>query len=109
VAPRDLALSRPSPRGKKNSRGAPRLRQIKRGNSSLTQVRHPVIEHVRTVANWDGRETRGKGPASNRRQPTQTMASMPFPRERVLGGFISFEAIGLLSRGVARHPLTESN
>jgi hypothetical protein len=43
VAPRDLALSRPSPRGKKNSRGAPRLRQIERANSALTQVRHAVM------------------------------------------------------------------
>ena len=50
MAPRDLALSRPSPRGKKNSRGAPRLRQIKRGNSSLSLVRHGVIERVRIVA-----------------------------------------------------------
>jgi len=49
MAPRDLALSRPSPRGKKNSRGAPRLRQIERANSSLTLVRHGVIERVRTV------------------------------------------------------------
>jgi hypothetical protein len=50
VAPRDLPLSRPSPRGKKNSRGAPRLRQIERGNLPLTQVRRDVIKRVRTVA-----------------------------------------------------------
>jgi hypothetical protein len=49
VAPRDLALSRPSPRGKKNSRGAPRLRQIESGNFLLAQVRRCVIKRVRDV------------------------------------------------------------
>jgi hypothetical protein len=50
VAPRDLALSCPSPRGKKNSRGAPRLRQIDRGNLSLTQVRPDVTGSAHAVA-----------------------------------------------------------
>jgi len=82
MAPRDLALSRPSPRGKKNSRGAPRLRQIERGNSSLTLVRHGVTEYVHTVADWDGRETHGKGPASKRRESARTNGERAIPRER---------------------------
>ena len=49
VAPLDLALSRPSPRGKKNSRGAPRLRQIDRGNFSLAQVRRIVAKRTQPV------------------------------------------------------------
>ena len=64
VAPRDLALSRPSPRGKKNSRGAPRLRQIKHGNSSLILARQDVIKRVRTVVAWPGRRTSGESAAS---------------------------------------------
>jgi hypothetical protein len=66
MAPRDLALSRPSPRGKKNSRGALRLRQIKRDNFSLTQVRHDVIEPVHTVATGQAPGDAGKSPASKR-------------------------------------------
>ena len=66
MAPRDLALSRPSPRGKKNSRGAPRLRQIERANSSLSQVRHDVIERVRTVAVQRALVNVWQSPASKR-------------------------------------------
>jgi hypothetical protein len=82
MAPRDLALPRPSPRGKKNSRGAPRLRQIERGNSSFTQVRQGVIARVHTVATGADRKTRGGGLASKHAQLVQTMARTPFPRER---------------------------
>jgi hypothetical protein len=75
VAPRDLPLSRPSPRGKKNSRGAPRLRQIERGNLSLTQVRRDVSVSAQTVAVGRSGETRGEGPASKRGRSAQTMGS----------------------------------
>src|SRR5579863_3963562 len=49
VAPRDLPLSRPSPRGKMNSRGAGALRQIESSNSLLTQVRRRVTDRARRV------------------------------------------------------------
>ena len=65
MAPRDLALPHPSPRGKKNSRGAPRLRQIKRSNSSLTLVRHTVIKRVPTVRSQPGREKADKAQLAN--------------------------------------------
>ena len=91
MAPRDLALSRPSPRGKKNSRGAPRLRQIESRYSSLTQVRRVVIERVRLVSNWRVLGSTDKIPANKRdsqRTPGPGRLSArfrAFPREREPG------------------------
>ena len=83
MAPRDLALSRPSPRGKKNSRGALCLRQIERGNSSLTQVRHDVIELLHTVTDGRAPEDTGKSPAS-KRNDCNTEGEPAIPRTRAV-------------------------
>jgi hypothetical protein len=78
MAPRDLALPHPSPRGNKNSRGAPRLRQIERGNSSLAQVRRAVIKRVPTVRSRPGREDTDKSPASKRDSRPRQWRGTPF-------------------------------
>jgi hypothetical protein len=104
VAPRDLALSRPSPRGKKNSRGAAGLRQIKHANFSLTQVRHDVIGCVPNVAV----RTAGTRPAkaqlanadSGREQWRARQAGNAFPGEHERYGKRSLP----LCQGVMKRP-----
>ncbi len=92
MAPRDLALSRPSPRGKKNFRGAPGLRQIDRGNSSLTQVSPDVIAHVHTVAPWPARKRSVKAQLANAGIPAQTVARGPWPAKTSDGSFCRLRA-----------------
>jgi hypothetical protein len=89
VAPRDLALSRPSPRGKKNSRGAPRLRQIERANSALTQVRHAVMGRSHGVVPLASRARpamKPKFPADKTRHSAHIMARAPFSANADRGG-----------------------
>jgi hypothetical protein len=74
VAPRDLALSRPSPRGKKNFRGAPRLRQIGSGNRTLTQVRRGVTGRVLNVFAGAWAASARQKPADNLRKSDRTAA-----------------------------------
>lgn len=81
MAPRDLALSRPSPRGKKNFRGAPRLRQIDRGNLSLTQVRPDVTGYAHTVGAWPARKTCGKSPVTESGHPGADSGARAMARE----------------------------
>lgn len=91
MAPRDLALSRPSPRGKKNFRGAPRLRQIDRGNLSLTQVRPDVTGCARMVAAWPARKRTAKTRPANAGVPAADNGGHATPAKASDGSFMSFE------------------
>jgi hypothetical protein len=99
MAPRDLGLSLPSPRGKKNFRGAPRLRQIDRGNLSLTQVRPNVRRCGHTVATWrqlgNGRQRPGK----------QTRAVNPDNGSNAVPRAKASDASGVRRPGVALQPV----